>query len=141
MVQIETLFCNKREAEAKERFYYEQLNDNLNGKKPFIDTDEKKDIKREKDKEYRVNNDEKVKARKKEYYENNKIEIAEKTKEYRGNNKDKIKERKQEYYQRNKEKLQETFICECGSVLTFNSKARHLKTKIHLDYINNLETN
>jgi hypothetical protein len=42
-----------------------------------------------------------------------------KTKEYKENNEEKIKKCKEEWYQKNKEKisqkLKETFTCECGS--------------------------
>jgi len=175
MVMIEETNCTKRQAELKEREYYEQLNADLNGKKPFIDTEEKKDIKKEKDKEYRINNEEKVKAQKKEHYENNKEIILEKQKIYREKNKEEIKERKKEYYQRNKEEIaeknkeyreanrdkkremdkkyyndnkekiseksKEIFACECGDFITIGAKSNHLKSKKHLDYINNLEKN
>jgi hypothetical protein len=48
-------------------------------------------------------------------------------KEYHEDNKDKIK-------QHNKTQCQ----CECGSITTFGHKLRHLKSKKHMDYINNL---
>ena len=77
--------------------------------------------------------------------------IAGQTKaEYYQTNKDKISEQKKEYYQINKEKRLEyyhankdainakryiKFDCECGGKYDKSSKARHLKTKLHKDYI------
>ena len=48
----------------------------------------------------------------------------------------------QEYYEVNRhiinEKKREPFLCECGSWYTLTHKARHLKTKKHLNFINTL---
>ena len=60
----------------------------------------------------------------KQYYETNLESITEKIKVYRENNKDKIKEQKGA-----------NFNCECGGKYTNTHKARHLKTKKHLEYI------
>jgi vacuolar-type H+-ATPase subunit I/STV1 len=79
MVQIEQYPCtNSNEARTRERYWYEQLNANLNTICPFREN-------------------------KKEYYEENKEAIRDKSKEYRNNNKDKIKEYKENHKDINKE--------------------------------------
>tara|TARA_R110000824_G_scaffold287208_1_gene475328 strand:+ start:235 stop:795 length:561 start_codon:yes stop_codon:yes gene_type:complete len=58
----------------------------------------------------------------KKRYEKNKEKIAKQNKKYRENNKD---------------KLNEKFNCDCGGKYTKQSIARHLKTKIHIKFIEN----
>jgi hypothetical protein len=62
-------------------------------------------IKKAKKKEYYLNNKEKLLEQRKEYYLNNKEKLLEQRKEYYLNNKEKIKERKKEHYLNNKEKI------------------------------------
>jgi hypothetical protein len=64
---------------------------------------------------------------KQEYYETNKDNF----KEYYQINKDNIKKRTD----KNKEKLFEKIICECGGHFIYKHKSTHLKTKIHLKYL------
>jgi hypothetical protein len=70
----------------------------------------------------------------KEYRENNKEDI----KEYRETNKEHNKEYIKEYRETNKEKINEKrsekFDCDCGGKYTQNHKARHLKSKKHIDF-------
>ncbi len=54
------------------------------------------------------------------------------------NNLEKIYIPQQEYKADNEEKLKETFICACGSLYTFNHKARHFKTKKHQKFMNSI---
>lgn len=83
MIEIEKYPCNDRqEAVARERFWYEHLNADLNVQVP-----------NRSQKEY-----------KKLYDENNKEEIKEKNKEYREQNKEKIKEYRQTHKEEIKEK-------------------------------------
>lgn len=60
----------------------------------------------------------------KEYYQVNKEKIKEKTKAYQEANKDKINE-----------KYREKIICECGIQYSYGDKARHFKSKRHIDYL------
>jgi len=66
----------------------------------------------------------------------------ERCKEYRKNNKDKIKQSLKEWYQNNKDKILEKnkikYNCCCGSIYTYQHKARHNKTIKHRTYIFNL---
>ena len=63
----------------------------------------------------------------KEYRENHKEESAKAQKEWREANKEKLKEKKLQIIN-----------CECGNQFTFGNKHRHLQTKIHIDYQNQL---
>ena len=64
-------------------------------------------------------------------------------KEYYIDNKDKISEYKKAYYEANKEanrdKLNEKFDCECGGKYLYNHKARHIKTAKHLNFLQSLK--
>ena len=77
----------------------------------------------------------------KEWENENKDKLRDKSKKYREENKDKIKERKKKYREENKEKInekrRENCECECGGKFSNSNRARHLKTKKHLDFINN----
>lgn len=92
-------------------------------------------------KNYCETNKEKVKETKKKYREENKDEISLRQYFYRKENKEKIKDN----YEKNKDKInekkREKFNCECGSSYTYNHKSEHMKTKKHLNYINNLNIN
>ena len=94
-------------------------------------------------KQYREDNKEYIKEQKKEYREDNKERIKEHHKEYRENNKEKIKEHHKEYRENNKEKIKERnsieFVCECGRTIKLNDKARHQRSKIHNDLMNELK--
>ena len=56
-------------------------------------------------------------------------------KEYYEKNKDKLCEYKKEYYETNKDKINEKIYCECGGYYTYNHKAKHCKTKKHLNFM------
>lgn len=62
---------------------------------------------KERQKEYRVSNKEKIAERQKEYNEANKEKIVERKKKYYEDNKEKIAERKKKYRDANKEKIAE----------------------------------
>jgi hypothetical protein len=89
-------------------------------------------------KEYNEDNKEYIKEVNKQYYQNNKEHIQEQKKEYRENNKEDIKKYMKKYVEKNKEKLQEyryeKIICDCGGKYIYQNKARHLKTKSHIDF-------
>jgi hypothetical protein len=90
MVLIEKYPCsNGMEARARERYWFEQLNANLNMICPIISTQEVI----EQRKQYYENNKQKLLEQYKEYYESNK----EKKKQYYENNKAEIVENKKEY--------------------------------------------
>lgn len=74
-----------------------------------------------------------------QYDKNNKEYNAQYFAQYRQNNKEKIAERGARYYQNNKEKISQKFDCPCGSIYTRSNKARHFKTKKHLDYLSKIK--
>jgi len=94
--------------------------------------------KQESSKKFYENNKEQKKQYQKKHYENNKEEIAKQMKQYYENNKEQIKE----YYEKNKEafrlKANQKYICSCGGHYTYSSKAKHMKTKKHINYMSNL---
>ena len=100
MIQIEVYKCdNKREAEARERYWIETLEANLNCRIPFKTQEEKKEHISEYCKEYYEENKEK----KNEYFQINKKQLLEYQKQYYKKNKEKIIE----YYEKNKAKIAE----------------------------------
>jgi len=87
---------SKQELEKEERVVIELLQPTLNSSIPTRT-----------DKEYYIDNKEKIKENHKTYYENNKQQLIEKQKEYNQKNKKKIAETHKTYYEDNKQKLLE----------------------------------
>ena len=106
--------------------------------------EDKKDKILEQRKEYRKNNNDKIKEWRennkdkiKGYYQDNKDTIIVKTKQYKKNNKDKISKKSKEYYEKNIE----TRICVCG--VKYNcgrtsSIKQHYNSNKHIEYITSL---
>ena len=141
MIEIEKFPCKDgNEARARERYWYEELNSSLNTIKPLI-TEDKKEYKIQQDKTYRQLNKVSIAARKKITQQLNKVSIAAHKKDYYENNKAMFAEKSKLYYEKNIDKVksinQAVHICECGRSYTHNHKTRHLKSKIHLDNLNN----
>ncbi len=92
------------------------------------------------DKEYRVDNKDKIK----QYHKNNKDKINKMRKLSYLINKEKIKDKIKDYYQNNKEKVKERrqtkFICECGSEICKGDKAKHIKTLKHKQLMETIDT-
>jgi hypothetical protein len=110
MIQIEPYNAkNKRDLEARERYWLEQLGATLNKCIPTRTL-----------KEYRIDNKETIIQQKKEYYEKNKETLSQYQKEHYEKNKQIIS-------QKGKEKI----LCSCGCEINKNSLSRHLKTKLH----------
>ena len=154
----EFTFGNKhRHLQSKFHINYQnQLNGNIieNNK---ISEEEKIMIRKQKQKEYREKNAEKIKASKKIYNEKNKEKISEQCKKYKEENKEKIleqtkiyttknsekiKQKSHKWYEKNKEKIldrmQELFVCECGSEINYRGKAEHYKSVKHINYIESI---
>ncbi len=77
----------------------------------------------------------------KEYYQENKEELSKKQKIYFDIHKEEILQKQQIYRDTHKEEISTKkkilFICECGSELRKEDKARHCKSKKHLSFIEN----
>ena len=122
MIEICDYPCNnKREAELEEDKYMTELKANMNMIRASRTQKQYYEDNREKRKEYRVNNKEKIQE-----YE----------KEYRETNKEKIKEKEKQYREDNKHKINEKITCKCGTVVLKRDLKRHEKTKKHTDLIN-----
>jgi hypothetical protein len=80
----------------------------------------------------------------KDYRDKNKNKIYDRYKEYYDQNKDKVIEYQKDYYTRNKDKkkdyLQEKHQCLCGGCFTTANRSAHFKTKKHLKYIQENES-
>jgi hypothetical protein len=115
---IELFPCNsKEELLARERYYYDSY-DCVNKVKPLLLEGEKKEQDKQyrmenadKIKQYRIENADKIKEHKKQYYIKNAdkikeyyIENADKIKQYRIENEEKLKEYNKQYYLKSKEK-------------------------------------
>ena len=91
-------------------------------------------------KEWREENKDKIREKKKQYREENKDKIREKKKQWREENKDKIRDKDKQYREENKDKIKNNLgkimTCEvCGKELTKGSKARHERSKFHLNFV------
>lgn len=77
----------------------------------------------------------KVREYNKKRYETQREHILKLNKESRERNANKIKERRKKYMEKNKElikmKKQEKFMCECGAILCYGGKYKHVKTLKH----------
>ena len=110
---LETVDCNtKDELRAREGFYIRALNC-VNKK-----------IEGRTDKEYYLDNKEKLSENAKEYYLENKEKILKRTDDYRKNNKEIISLQKKE-----------KFTCECGGKFTNSGRSKHKLTKKHQDFL------
>jgi hypothetical protein len=135
MTEIEKFPCNNfKEACARERYWKDLLNAQLN-----------KVVPNRTDKEYREDNKEQLSIKLKKYYAENKLMYAQKGKVYRNQNEEKLKERSRQYRENNKEAIQakksEVYICECGINYTSCHRTRHLRTLRHQKYIENQKVN
>jgi hypothetical protein len=128
MIEIEKFPCtNEREATARERYWMERLESNLNSILPQITNDE-------------------IKLNKsiyiKEYYELNKDNLLSYQKTYREENDEKIIERSKNYYIRKRNEILtkqgEIKICGCGKQYTKNHMKRHLNSNFHQNYEKNI---
>jgi hypothetical protein len=117
IIEIEKFPCQDvHEAKKKEREWFENLNSSLNTYFP-----------QRNHKEWREMNREELAIKKKEWHIANRDEIAIKNKEWRIFHINEIKE-----------KSSKKFVCECGKESDYSHKARHLRTKFHINYLNTL---
>jgi len=119
MIQLEVVnYETRRDLEAFERKWIEQLKPKLNKIIPTRTGKEYREQHKDKIKEYREDNKDKIK----EYYEQNKDKIKEQQKEYYENNKETVKE-----YQSQKVKC-----IYCDIEIRTDSLIRHNKSKKHI---------
>ncbi len=132
MIILEEYPCeNINQATLRERYFLETLGATLNRQVPsrthqeYIETN--REILNEKQRQYKEQNQEYYQ----QYYQ-----------QYREQNIEKLDEYIRQYREQNKNKLQENFECECGGKYTRENRAKHFKTKKHLNYyyLNNLQS-
>ena len=117
------IYSNIDELRKKEQEYTERLKPSLNSKNAF------------------GRNKEKIRLKQKKGYELNKEKILLRVHKYAEEHKEEIKERGIKYREKNKEtikaKKSKKEICECGTEYTHVHKSRHLRSKFHLNFIEN----
>jgi len=151
ITQLEILECDDRATALKrEEYWIQKLNANLNMIKSFSSEEDK--IQKQKDyniinkdsifesrKAYRAKNKEQIKKIKKEQYYANREENLLRSKAYQDTHKEQIKERKKVYHLEHKSeksaKDKEILMCECGDNYTRCNRARHFKSKKHIEKI------
>ena len=134
VVEIEKYPCNDdNEARSRERYWYEVLNANMNSQCPILNVEKKKQY----IKAYYDKNKDKSKA----YYDKNKDKLKEYGNNYYVQNKDVMDKKHKDYYIRNRDNLNEKHKCLCGGCFTTTHKSAHFKTKKHLKYIQENESN
>ena len=106
----------KRQAEAIEEEYRQELKANLNSMRCYRTEEQKQEQNRQDSKKYYKKNKDKIK----EYCEVNADKIKERRKKYREKNSDKIKEYKKEI-----------ITCEWGCEISRHHLSRHKKSKKH----------
>jgi len=128
MIEIEKYNCNdKREAETKERFWYEQLYSNMNTYRPLRTKEERKERKTQYNKKYYQEKKEYFEIKKNEWRKNN----PNYDNEYREKNIVKINE-----YEKKRNSIKTK--CVCGSIYIKRQKYKHEKSKKHINYVNSL---
>mmetsp|Transcript_43994 Transcript_43994/g.56389 ORF Transcript_43994/g.56389 Transcript_43994/m.56389 type:complete len:193 (-) Transcript_43994:9-587(-) len=117
MLEIEKYPCNdKRESEARERYWYEELKGTLNSQFPQRSS--------------------------KEWRQDNKVHVSEYNKTYADDNKEKIQKYRLANRERDRNKLIKwreknnyVVVCECGSSVKNHLLSKHKKSKKHINFI------
>jgi len=133
--------CNKEKISFQKQDWYEENKEKILEKaKEYYE--ENKEQKLEYQKQYAEEHKEEIAEKQKEYREKNKEKLSEQKKEYRAAHKEEAAKAQKEWREANKEKLKnqrtEIINCECGNQYTFGNKLRHLQSKIHINYQNQL---
>lgn len=132
---------SKDELKSKEQIWIDKI-PNCNKYKAFRTEEQKKEYQQKYDKQYRIDNREKIAEKYKVYAEEHKEQIAERQAKYREDNHEKIVEDKKTYYEKNNEKIllaqAEKITCECGLILSKNNLAAHKRSQKHLDFENGI---
>ena len=123
IILIENLNCETiDQLKARERFHIENTPNCVNRNIPTRTAQEYYQQKY-------IENKETILEERKQYYEDNKERVLQRVKTYRDNN--------NECYLKNKDKYKQPYECECGSTICYGQKARHFRSKTHLNLISN----
>lgn len=135
--------CNTKEELTGREGWWIRNNDCVNkcipGRTDAVYYQDNKDKILEQTKKYYEKNKDKMLEKCKEYYKKNKDNQKEQRTKYRKENKDKINKQIKDWHLKNKEYKKacdaEVFNCECGFTYTRSNKARHQKSKRHLECV------
>ena len=67
------------------------------------------------------------------------IKREKRRKEHREENRERLNAVEKKYRENNQDRINEKFTCECGGKYVYSNKARHLKSKKHLNYVSSKE--
>jgi hypothetical protein len=145
MIEIEKFPCtDSNEAKKRERYWIESLMATLNCQIPSRTQSEWILDNKEKIAEYHKNlylvNKEQILERNTKYSLANKEKLAEQSKIYREANKKKIADHNKSVYLADREQRNAKFDCPCGGRYTLQNKLTHSKTKNHLAYLENTQS-
>lgn len=133
---------SKDELRAREQEWIDKI-PNCNKNKAFRTEEQKKEYQRNYDKQYAIDNHEKISKQKKVYAEEHKEEITSYQKQYKVDNREKLLADKKADYQKNKEKhlasQAEKVTCICGLTLSRGNLPAHERSQQHLDFVNGVE--
>ena len=133
--------CFKENEKEYKKVWYEK-NKDIVLEKAKLNYDNNKEQKIEYQKAYASEKKDDIANYQKEYREKNIEALKAQKKIYREENNEKLKQGMQEWREKNREKIQEqrkqVIQCECGMTFTLNNKARHCKSKKHIDLMNNI---
>ena len=120
IILIENYSCNsKEELLKKEQEFIEQHSNLLNKIKSYQSTQDRIEYKKENDKNYRLNNKEKINEVKKKHYEDNKEHFKKYHNEWYMKNKPSQIEKQRKHYQQNRDEINKKITCEkCGATIT-----------------------
>ena len=143
IVLLEECPCNNKEQlHSRERYYIDSINC-VDKSKPTRTIKEWREDNKEKIKERKRENADKIREQMKIYRDLNKDKIKDQNKLWRENNKDKVNERTKKYREENKETIDKRrsikYTCECGSTSLLKNKSNHIKSQKHILFIENQE--
>jgi hypothetical protein len=150
MIKLHDFPCNNEtELRIEEKRVYEIFTPTLNSHNPYQTEDEKIEQKKyhrktekaiETNKQWKLNNPDKMKEYKAREYQKHKERYIESGKQWRIDNAEKKKKMDKAYYEANKhkiaEKSKERIICECGANVSRACLGQHRKSNKHLSIMN-----
>jgi prophage antirepressor-like protein len=125
---------NKEKYLKQQKLYYEKNKEEILQKQKKYRIEKIDPVTaKEYNKEYREKNKDKIFEQRKGYREKNKEKILEKTLKYAKENPDKVNANQRKCYNAHKD---EKIECGCGSIYSKPGKKSHVKTKKHLEWVN-----
>lgn len=138
---IRTNICvNKLIAGRTKAQYLEDNREEIKAKMVQYREDNREEI-NAKQAQYNQDNREKINAKQAQYNQKHREEINAKRAQYRETHREEINRKQTQYQKDHKEEIKEyqsvKITCQCGSVFGRNDKARHERSKKHIDFISN----